>query len=253
LKTLSHLQWIKLKLAFPDRVYAHLPPAWVPFGDFLVNRVIFMSESEVKNLAELKKELEERIQKEEKELAYLRTSLKLVDEALASTSFKPANRLVEKPVAEAPPAYAEARASVLPKVPEPFIQKPPPAQPQQPIQEEQSFPVKSKMGEDLATMFVGQSSVRIVPRKDLGFSPKTPPFQSFFIDRVLGEMKRKDEMAVDSGAKDPSMMMDHEVRLEGDTIKEIIIRNIDEEARLREIRSSIRWTLERMLEKFQRT
>jgi hypothetical protein len=120
------------------------------------------------------------------------------------------------------------------------------------IQSEQSFPIKSKLGDDLATMYVGQSMVRIVPRPDLGFSPKTPPFQSFFVDRVLGEMRRKDEMAVDSGAKDPSLIIDHEVRLEGDSIKEIIIRNIDEEARLREIRSSIRWTLERMLEKFKR-
>jgi hypothetical protein len=224
----------------------------VPFGRLPLHKVIFMSELEVKNLAELKKELEERILKQEKELTYLRTSLKLVDEALASTSFKPASKLVEKPVAELSPAFAEARTRVEPKTPEPFLQKAAPVQPPQPIQEEQSFPIKSKMGEDLATMYVGQSSVRIVPRHDLGFSAKTPPFQSFFVDRVMGEMRRKDEMAVDSGAKDPSLMIDHEVKLDGDSIKEIVIRNIDEEARLREIRSSIRWTLERMLEKFQR-
>ena len=211
-----------------------------------------MSELEVKNLAELKKELEERILKAEKELIYLKTSLKLVDEALTSTSFKPASKLMEKPMAESPQSYSEARARAEPKMPEPPVPRAPPAQQPQAVQEEQSFPIKSKMGEDLATMFVGQSSVRIVPRHDLGFSSKTPPFQSFFIDRVLGEMRRKDEMAADSGAKDPSLMIDHEVRLEGDSIKEIVIRNIDEEARLREIRSSIRWTLERMLEKFQR-
>jgi hypothetical protein len=211
-----------------------------------------MSELEVKNLADFKKELEERILKTEKEMAYLRTSLKLVDEALASTSFKLASKLVEKPVAESPPAYSEARVRAEPKTLEPLMQKATPVPPPQPIQEEQSFPIKSKMGEDLATMYVGQSSVRIVPCRDLGLSAKTPPFQSFFIDRVLGEMRRKDEMAVDSGAKDPSLMIDHDVRLDGDSIKEIVIRNIDEEARLREIRSSIRWTLERMLEKLQR-
>lgn len=214
-------------------------------------KVNFMSEMEVKNLAEFKRELEERIVKTEKEMSYLKTSLKLVDEALASTSFKPASKLVEKPV-EPASAYAEARPRAEARAPEPFAHKTVPLPPPQAVTDEQSFPIKSKMGEDLAVMYVGQSSVRIVPHRDLGFSSKTPPFQSFFIDRVLGEMKRKDEMAVDSGAKDPSLMIDHEVRLEGETIKEIIIRNIDEEARLREIRSSIRWTLERMLEKFQR-
>lgn len=211
-----------------------------------------MSDLEVKNLAELKRELEERIQKTEKELQYLKTSLKLVDEALASTSFKPASKLIEKPMPEHAPSYEEVKPRVEQKAPEPFIQKAPPVPPPMAVQSEQSFPIKSKLGDDLATMYVGQSMVRIVPRPDLGFSPKTPPFQSFFVDRVLGEMRRKDEMAVDSGAKDPSLIIDHEVRLEGDSIKEIIIRNIDEEARLREIRSSIRWTLERMLEKFKR-
>mgnify|MGYP002400185646 CR=1 FL=1 len=212
-----------------------------------------MSEIEIKNLAEFKKELEERMQKAEREIQYLKTSLKLVNEALASTSFKPASKLVEKPVPEYAPSYEEAKPKVEQKAPEPFSTRTQPLPPPVPAQTEQSFPIKSKMGEDLATMYVGQSSVRIVPRPDMAFSSKIPPFQSFFIDRVLGEMRRKDEMAVDSGAKDPSLMIDHEVRLEGDTIKEIIIRNIDEEARLREIRSSIRWTLERMLEKFQRT
>jgi len=211
-----------------------------------------LSEMEVKNLAELKRELEERILKTEKELLYLKTSLKLVDEALASTSFKPASKLMEKPMAEPSPSYEETKSRVEPKIPEPFVPRATQTQPSATVPAEQSFPIKSKMGEDLATMFVGQSSVRIVPRHDLGFSAKTPPFQSFFVDRVLGEMRRKDEMAVDSGAKDPSLIIDHEVKLEGDSIREIVIRNIDEEARLREIRSSIRWTLERMLEKFQR-
>ncbi|MCQ5377779.1 MAG: hypothetical protein NO516_07000, partial [Candidatus Methanomethylicia archaeon] len=80
----------------------------------------------------------------------------------------------------------------------------------------------------------------------------TPPFQSFFIDRVIGEMKRKDEMAVDAGSKDPMSIVEHQVLLEGDVIKEIRINNIDEDSRIRELRSSIRWTFERMLEKASR-
>lgn len=215
-----------------------------------LKRVTALSEMEVKNLAELKRELEDRIIKAEKELLYLKTSLKLVDEALANTSFKPASKLVQAAVE--PQRIQDGRVPGELKAPELAVSKTIPTPIQPPAPTEQAFPIKSKMGEDLATMYIGQSSVRIVPRKELGFSPKTQPFQSFFVDRVLGEMRRKDEMAVDSGSKDPSLIIDHEVKLEGDNIREIVIRNIDEEARLREIRSSIRWTLERMLEKRQR-
>jgi hypothetical protein len=48
-------------------------------------------------------------------------------------------------------------------------------------------------------------------------------------------------------------MIEHEIKLDGDAIREIIVRNIEEEARIRELRSSIRWTLERMMEKTPRT
>jgi hypothetical protein len=101
-------------------------------------------------------------------------------------------------------------------------------------------------------LFVGTASVKIVPRSDLRFSSRTPPFQSFFVDRVIGEMRRKDEMAVDAGSKDPMAMIEHEIILDGDIIKEILIKNIDEDARVRELKSSIRWTFERMLEKATR-
>jgi hypothetical protein len=43
-------------------------------------------------------------------------------------------------------------------------------------------------------------------------------------------------------------MFAYNIVREGDLIREIIIRNVDEE-RLRELKSSIRWTLEKMYEK----
>jgi hypothetical protein len=252
--------------------------------------VLWLSEAENRNLAELKRDLEERIAKSEKDLALLRLSLKLVDEALVKGSFKPASKLIERPAleAEAPPV-AETRSRIEPKVmestrpsqevrqaptlaatPAPVTARAPaptpaPAMAPAPIpaptpmpvpskeaQEEQAFPIKSKLGEDLGVFYVGPNYVRIVPRSDLDFSLKTAPFQSFFIDRVIGEMHRKDEMAVDAGAKDPSSMIAHDFKLDGDIIREILVRNIEEDARIRELRSSIRWTLERMLEKVPR-
>jgi hypothetical protein len=215
--------------------------------------VILLSESETKNLAELKKDLEERISRAEKELNLLRLSLKLVDEALTAISFQPASRLIERPEPEARKVVPEPKVAVAPKViVEPRSLKEVATPPPVPVTE-QSFPIKSKTGEDLGVMYIGKNYVRIVPRSDLVFSVRTPPFQSFFVDRVIGEMRRKDEMSADAGAKDPSSMIEYDIKLDGDTIKEIAVRNIDEDARVRELRSSIRWTLERMLEKTLKT
>ncbi|MEM4529427.1 MAG: hypothetical protein QXQ52_02730, partial [Candidatus Methanomethylicaceae archaeon] len=88
-----------------------------------------MSEEDAKILADLKKDLEEKIVKMEKELASLKTLMKLVDEALSKISFMPASKLIEEEVIK----------------------------PQEEVHEyEQSFPIKSKTGEDLGTIYVGR-------------------------------------------------------------------------------------------------
>ncbi|MEN3034725.1 MAG: hypothetical protein ABC537_00350 [Candidatus Methanosuratincola sp.] len=240
-----------------------------------------MSERETEELAELKRSLEEKASKLEKELALCRINLRLIDEALAKVSFRPASRLVEaapkeeypqaqaaavKPaLQERPAATATAPATAPAHPPEPTQAAAPPAaapitgtgaarlqtakEPEHELEEEQPFPIKSKAGEDLGTIFVGRSWVRIVPAPDLHLNVRTPPFQTFFIDRVLGEMRRKDEMAVDAGSKDPMSIIEHNLVLDGETLREIRVNNLDDDSRLREIRSSIRWTFERMLEK----
>ncbi|MDH7555718.1 MAG: hypothetical protein ACQXXL_00125 [Candidatus Methanosuratincola sp.] len=244
-----------------------------------------MSDRETEELAELKRSLEEKVSKLEKELALCRINLKLIDEALAKVSFRPASRLVEAgPKEEYPPpppppppqpqpqpqaaalkpSAAQERPAVPAPAPEPAKAAAAPAAPpaisaarQQPAkepeqeigEEEQAFPIKSKTGEELGTIFVGRSWVRIVPAPSLHLNVRTPPFQTFFIDRVLGEMRRKDEMAVDAGSKDPMSIIEHSLVLDGESLREIRINNLDDDSRLREIRSSIRWTFERMLEK----
>jgi hypothetical protein len=48
----------------------------------------------------------------------------------------------------------------------------------------------------------------------------------------------------------PDKMFAYNITREGDSLREIIIKNVDEE-RLRELKSSIRWTLEKMYEKMK--
>ncbi|MDI9643994.1 MAG: hypothetical protein QFX35_02100 [Candidatus Verstraetearchaeota archaeon] len=218
-----------------------------------------MSERDTIELAELKKSLEEKISKLEKELALCKLNIKLIDEALAKVSFKPASKLIETRAMEelklpqevpAPQEASAQQPQPAPAVPQREVAPPPPAgDSASEAVGERPFFIRSKTGEELGTIFVSRSLVRIVPRADLHLNVRTPPFQTFFVDRVLGEMRRKDEMAADAGSKDPMSIIEHKIVLDGETIKEIRIENLDDESRLREIKSSIRWTFERMLEK----
>jgi hypothetical protein len=66
-------------------------------------------------------------------------------------------------------------------------------------------------------------------------------------------MKKKDEEEVARKKKSPDEVIDYTIETDGDLIKEIIIRNVKDETRIREIRSVVRWTFERMLEKMSKT
>ena len=76
----------------------------------------------------------------------------------------------------------------------------------------------------------------------------TPPFNTFLVDRVLAKMQEKDSEMVRMQQLVPEQMFAYNIIRDGDLIREIVMRNVDEE-RLKELRSSIRWTLEKMYEK----
>lgn len=188
-------------------------------------------EEEVREIAEIKKELENKVAQLEKELNMLRNCLKVIDGVLAKSSFKPAIELVSQAPAPATPTTSTTTKR----------------------EDEQEFQVKSKLGEPLATMYVGKGYVRIVPAQDKKFSVRVPPFTSFFIDRVLGEMKRRDEEKAQRGERYIEEVLKFDVKTEdGDAISEIFIDNVFEDDRIREIRSAARWTFERMYEKIKR-
>ncbi|MEM4207499.1 MAG: hypothetical protein QXW96_02620, partial [Candidatus Nitrosocaldus sp.] len=78
----------------------------------------------------------------------------------------------------------------------------------------------------------------------------TPPFQSFFINRILKEMKGKDEERVKKGEIRGEQMLDYSIDLdEAKNIKRILIKNYRDKDRLNELINSSTWVLTRMLEK----
>jgi hypothetical protein len=90
----------------------------------------------------------------------------------------------------------------------------------------------------------------MVPAEDKTFDINTPPFTQFLVERVLTKMQERDNELIRNGQLDPDRIFSYNIVREGDVIREIVIRNVDGD-RLRELKSSIRWTLEKMHEKMK--
>ena len=80
----------------------------------------------------------------------------------------------------------------------------------------------------------------------------TPPFKSFFIDRIIGEMKRKDSAEAENGKIQKESVIDYIINKNGSDIREIIIKNYRQKERVNEIINTAGWSLTRMLENIKK-
>jgi hypothetical protein len=179
----------------------------------------------VRRLAEFKALLEKRVKDAEAELEGLRAILEYVDSALLEKGFMKAKAL--KP----PPATVE----------KPSIRS---------EDYEQVVPLKTVGGDLLGNLYIAEDLMRVVPAEDKSFNVNTPPFMSFLVERVLAKMQEKDREAAESGEISPEKILSYNISRDGDEIREITIKNAGAE-RSRELKSTIKWTLEKMYEKVQ--
>jgi len=75
---------------------------------------------------------------------------------------------------------------------------------------------------------------------------------SFLIERVLTKMQKMDREAAKMGQIIPEKVLSYNIVRDGDIIHEITVQNISPK-RLQELRSTIRWTIEKMYEKTTKT
>ena len=188
-------------------------------------------EEKLKRIAELRSILEKRIEETETELEGLRVILEFVDAELLEKGFKRAE--IRKPTL----------APALPVPVEPAATSPA-------IGFEETVPLKTVAGDLLANLYVAEGSIRIVPAEDKTFDANTPPFMPFLVERVLTKMQESDQEAARTGEITPDKILSYNIIRDGDVIQEIAIKNVGSE-RLRELKSTVRWTLEKMYEKIQ--
>ena len=190
----------------------------------------------IKKLVMFKQKLEKRVGELQSELRELQATLEALNFVLIEKGFKRAE--ITKPPAET--------GALLQK--EEVTAEPSPVQP--PREYESVTQLKTATGELLATLHASEDSLRVVPAEDKSFNVNTPPFTPFLVERVMAKMQEKDNELARIGQMAPEKIFCFDIVREGDVIREITIKHVDQD-RLRELKSSIRWTLEKMYEKMK--
>lgn len=195
-------------------------------------------EDQIRKIAELRATLENRIKELQTELQQLNTLLEFINSTLLAKGFKKP----EIPKTITQPTVTEQLAS--PSGLQPVSQRP--------LEPGQAIPFKTVTGELLANLYITEDSMRVIVAPDKQFTVDTPPFMAFLVERVLAKMQEKDRESAAAGEIQPSQILSYEIIQDGDILRELSIRNVGED-RARELKSTIRWTLEKMHEKIKST
>jgi hypothetical protein len=200
---------------------------------------MFQDSEKMRALVAFKRKLEERVGNLESELAETNSALEVVNSILLEKGFK---RGEMKEGGVAPKAAAPVEETRIAKEERPVLPRT--------GETENVIPLRTMNDEPLAIIYVNKNSMHVLPDESKNFSVNTPPFGNFLVERVLAKMQEKDNELVRLGQLTPDRMFAYTIVREGDLIREIVIKNVDDE-RLRELKSSIRWTLEKMYEKMK--
>ncbi len=190
----------------------------------------------MKAILAFKKRLEDQLEKLTTETKEIQATLDAINQMLLEKGFKRGD------IKEVPETPVLPKEVMLPKQ-EPETPKPAPTEP------ESVIPLKTMSDEPLALMCFDQHGIiHVYPDESKNFSVNTPPFTNFLVEKVFAKMQEKDKELVRLGQLKPEKMFSYTLVKEDDALREITIKNVDDE-RLKELKSSIRWTLEKMYEK----
>jgi len=199
-------------------------------------------ENETKKFLGFKASLETRLREIEQEMSDIRTALEEINGLLVTTGF----RTFSTPTTSTPVHVSKPE----PEVPEPADEMPTMVPPSPPPSDEEMI-VTGKDGTQLGTIIVEENKLVFTPSKVFQFTTDIPPFQSFLLERVLDNMRRTDQERASNGELEPQEILEYTVETDGDRINKLLITNFGGERRLRELNSSLRWTLDKMYDKLR--
>ena len=178
------------------------------------------SEKEIRDILELKDWVVEEIEKRKNEMGKLKNNLAILDSILKQSSFNKASSFMQ----DQSRTIVEERENAV-------------------------IPIR-KSGDNLiiANVRVTPEELVIVPSDNVILDAETQPFKSFFLGRIIGGMESKDNMDVQNGKMNPGLVINCIINKDGNTIREILIKNYRERERVKEIINTAAWAFSRMIE-----
>ena len=197
--------------------------------------VMQYTDEQIEKMLQLKESIVDKMAKHQEELDFLQKNLDILDVVLKGSSFTKASSLPRKSESSVESMMEKEEANV-----ESMMEKENTAE---------SIQIKkNKDGEVIANAFVTPEKISIIMSEGIGLTDEIPPLRSFFIERIIGEMKKIDSADVKNGKIDQSSVIDCVINKNGQAIREIIIKNYRQKERLDEIINTATWSLTRMLE-----
>ena len=185
------------------------------------------TDEQIRKMLELKETIVEKMSKCQDEIDFLQKNLDVLDVVLKGSSFTKASALAKNITKEEEPDILDTHEDPL---------------------EVKKQIIDSKDGEVIANAFVTPDQVSIVLEDGIGLTAEIPPLKTFFIERIIGEMKKSDDVAVKDGKINQESVIDCIINKNGSAIREIIIKNYRQKERIDEIINTATWSLTRMVE-----
>lgn len=219
------------------------------------------SEDDIRRAAEVREWLVKEVTNKKEELDKLRNTLLIVDSLLKKTSFisalnleSPASNLKNKSTQQYQPVREEEEeedtTQQKPKI-NSVTRSPSDEYRKDDTHGVEIRPLKrAKDNLLISNAEYTPTYVRIVLVDDINLNINTPPFKTFFLNRILDGMKMKDREKVQKGELVESEIIDYKVdNDENGKINSVMISNYGESERLNEIFNTATWVFTRMLEK----
>jgi hypothetical protein len=199
------------------------------------------SEDDIRRAADIREWLIKQISDKQEEVDRLRTALTIIDNLLKQGSFKAAANIGFAAPGTTTTQVQAARqalpAAAARQQPAPMLRS---------SDNRDIRPLKrAKDDFMLATAEVSPTAVVLVPVDGVNLNSNTPPFRSFFLNRILDGMKSKDATL----GLNEADSLNYKVEEDNGVIKRVVINNYRDKDRLQEIFNTSSWVFTRMLEK----